>query len=558
MFRRATRRVVIVIAAAMVLSSLYSMRAADFPGSVQGIVKDSSGVPVSGAFVKLKNAERHLTFMVISQAQGRYTANDLPFGKYTVQGIGNGLQSEPAPVDVAEGRAATADVSLTANQPQMLKPGMPSTRFNAGYDGGPPATTLPDGDARGIVAQKCTQCHEIDRILNGRGDRPRWERTVRLMRDYAETGSAIVSITDEEGKLVVDYLTTNFYGTPKARAPRVDPNSRLPRTLLQGEATKYKIVEYEVPPPSRGFHEVTLDPRGNAWVSELTGGNLGKLDAKSLTFSEVPVPALPAGSKNVILNGMARGQGDQLWVVDPLNRRLIRHDSRTGEFNVFNVPKLKRGNPMSNSMRIHPDGSLWFTAIQSNAVVNFNPETNKFSFYDVPIAVKSANKRSAPYGMAISGDGKVWFAINEFDLMGRVDPSTGKVEEFPLPLKADGPIGPRKVGRDGNGNVWVGLHTIGKLMKIDYKTTKMTVYSPPTENAGIYGMSEVKDDKIWFAEDSVDKLGRFDSKTETFVEFPLPHAETDVRRLEADPINPKRIWYSGVSTNRIGYIELID
>src|SRR5919197_463424 len=107
-------KVVIVMVALITLVCPRLIQAQDRSGVLQGVVKNSSDAPVSGAFVKLKNAERRLTFMVISQAQGRYTANNLPAGKYAVQGIGGEYQSEPsAPVAVAAGRTATVDLSLT-------------------------------------------------------------------------------------------------------------------------------------------------------------------------------------------------------------------------------------------------------------------------------------------------------------------------------------------------------------------------------------------------------------------------------------------------------------
>ncbi|MEI4884437.1 carboxypeptidase-like regulatory domain-containing protein, partial [Klebsiella pneumoniae] len=72
-------------------------------------------------FVKLKNNARHLEFMVISQAQGHYAANNLPAGQYVVQGVGGGYQSAvSAAVDVAEGKTAKQDLSLTAKQAPML------------------------------------------------------------------------------------------------------------------------------------------------------------------------------------------------------------------------------------------------------------------------------------------------------------------------------------------------------------------------------------------------------------------------------------------------------
>src|SRR5437773_11862385 len=91
-FRDPNRKAVFLIALALFVS-MHAVRATDNNGVVQGVVKNSSGQAVSGAFVKFKNAERWLTFMVISQAQGRYTADKLPPGKYALQGVGNGFRA---------------------------------------------------------------------------------------------------------------------------------------------------------------------------------------------------------------------------------------------------------------------------------------------------------------------------------------------------------------------------------------------------------------------------------------------------------------------------------
>src|SRR6185295_14847719 len=109
MFKHSSRKAVPVTLAAAALFCV-QLRA-EMNGIVQGVVKNSSGAPVSGAFVKLKNDQRRLTFMVISQAQGRYAAKNLPSGKYVVQGVGGGFQSGwSTPADVADGKSATVDV----------------------------------------------------------------------------------------------------------------------------------------------------------------------------------------------------------------------------------------------------------------------------------------------------------------------------------------------------------------------------------------------------------------------------------------------------------------
>jgi hypothetical protein len=108
-------RIPAVIAAGVLFASVHSGRAADFAGSVHGVVTSASGKALPGAYVKLINPDRRLTFMVVSQAQGRYTLNNLPPGNYTVQGVGSGFQSKPMPVSLTAGTPATADVSLTTN-----------------------------------------------------------------------------------------------------------------------------------------------------------------------------------------------------------------------------------------------------------------------------------------------------------------------------------------------------------------------------------------------------------------------------------------------------------
>src|SRR4029453_9773169 len=97
-------RILAVIAAVVPFASVQSTQAQDFAGSVQGVVKSASGQALPGAYVKLINAERRLTFMLVTQAQGRYTMNNLPPGTYTVQGIGDGFQSKLTPATLTDGK----------------------------------------------------------------------------------------------------------------------------------------------------------------------------------------------------------------------------------------------------------------------------------------------------------------------------------------------------------------------------------------------------------------------------------------------------------------------
>ena len=559
MLNKLDRMPAIIVLAVIAVVYPCLAQAQDRSGTLQGVVKDSSGAPVAGAFVKMKNGERRLTFMVVTQAQGHYAVNSLPAGKYVVQGIGGDFQSEPsAPVEVAANHPATVDLSLTVARAAQLPPAWPGRRpgqRGGEAEGGEGATpTLPEGEGKHIVEAKCVTCHDATRIVRARADRERWGEIIQNMRLYAQGSSFAKDLTNQEAKVLTEYVTANFVQQARTARPKPDPNSRLPRQLVKGETAKYIAVEFELPNASAEPHEVTSDSQGNGWVTQRRGGRLGRLDTKTLVYTEIDPP--PAQSKMVRLNGITYDAKDKLWFVDGgPNRRFLSYDTKAKEFGVYTLPKLKNGNASGNTMRVHPNGTVWLNSIAANQVIRLDPRTKQFTVFEVPAGVK-LGKTANPYGMAIAGDGKIWIIENAVSQMARLDPVTGKFDEFEIPVKD--PVA-RKGGMDSEGNIWVGLHGAGQLMKIDYKTAQMIIFTPPSEDAGVYSVQgDPKSKLVWFSEQHVDKIARFDPATETFTEFPLPSAESDTRRIEVDRVNPKRIWWSGMSSGKMGYIELLN
>jgi streptogramin lyase/cytochrome c5 len=532
--------------------------AQDAVGTLTGVVIDAAGTPLAGAFVQMKNAERRLNFMVITQDGGKYSNDRLPAGKYVVQAIGGEQQSAPSTVvDVAGGKPAAVNLSLTVARAPALPPAWPGRQpgergaeAEAGSGGGP---VLADGQGKAIVEAKCQSCHDTQRIVRSRGDQARWQQILRSMTLYAQGSTLAQPLTDAEEKVVLAYLSSNYAPVPGSARPKPDPFSRLPRTLLPPAARNYMVVEYELPNPRAQPHEVAVDDAGNGWVTQRVGGRVGRLDLKALTYKEF-VP--PESRSNVVrLNAIRRGNHGEFWMVDGgPNRRWLSFDPKTERFAVYELPALRSGSASGNTMRVHPDNTVWLNSIAANEVIRLDPATKQFTFFEVPAGVK--NKKTAnPYGMAVSGDNKIWIVENAVDQIARIDPATGKFEEFPLPVKD--PVA-RKLGADWDGNLWVGLHGAGKLLRVDYKTVKMTEFAPPTEDAGVYlADPDMKNHLIWTSMQHVDKLGRLDPATGNWAEFPLMYAETDVRRIEVDPNNPKRVWYSGVLSSRIGYVEVL-
>ena len=54
-----------------------------------------------------------------------------------------------------------------------------------------------------------------------------------------------------------------------------------------------------------------------------------------------------------------------------------------------------------------------------------------------------------------------------------------------------------------------------------------------------------------------DKLGRFDPRTKTFTEYPLPNTYVSTRRIAVDPSRPNRVWYAGFYSDSVGFVEVM-
>ena len=536
-----------LIAVAVFASLCATSAVAHNASVVEGIVKNSSGQPVTGAFVKLKNAEKRLTFMVISQAQGKYTADRLPAGKYSVQGVGGGFQSDwSAAVTVADGATAKHDVSLTKRQAATLAPAWPGRMPEESVAN----AAWPDGAGKQIAMQRCTACHEAGRTLARRQDKEGWHETVEGMRENMKD-MGMPDLSEQEANTLVDYFASNF---PPMAQP--DENSRLPQTLMTGQALKYRVVQYDLVNGSAETHDIAVAPDGTGWSGQRMGGKLSKFDPETYEYTEFDPPMLKAAKARM---GNAQiGKDGVLWLPEPNDRRWLSFNTKTAQWASHPVPTTVRGSAGGNSMAIANDGTVWNTG--PGLAKSYNPTTKEWNYFDSPTA-KTSKLNPGGYGIAIAGDGKIWFAMNNVDKLARVDPVSGKVDEFNIPVQ--GIAYPRRMTNDADGNIWVSLWSAGKLMKVDYKTAEMSTFDPPSgSTSGVYSVDvDEKSNLIWMTLHRADKIARFNPKTLEWVEFPLPQAETDVRRVELDPSNPNRLWWATVGnfggSARMGFVELL-
>jgi hypothetical protein len=517
--------------------------ASPYHGTLEGVVKDASGKPVAGAFVRLKNAEKRLGFMVISQDGGAFSAKELPAGNYEVQSVGGDFQSKvSAAVAVPENGAAKVELALTDKRAADLAPAWPRRL--------PPEVAatmqLPEGPGKEIAETRCVSCHTQENWAGLGQSRDRWHELVEEMqKNIKEAG--MPQLSHEESETLINYFTASW--KPKGDP---DPNSRFPHQLMKGEQLKYRVVQFDLPNPKVEPHDVAVDPWGIAWSNQRFGGVISRFDPETLSYTEIAPPLTTAtkarpGNLQISKDGI-------MWVPDPNEKRWIRYDIKEKKWSNVPFPDSMLGRANSNSLALAPDGSVWGAG--PGALRRYDPATGKWDQYVTPTWNKT-HKNPGGYGISVDGDNRGWMALQRTGAMARADIKTGEVDEYPLP--GEGTLFPRRMSTDNSGDPWVALWQAGKLVHIDRNTGDMTVYDPPTPMNGAYAITmDRKNGYVWVTLHRVDKLARFNPKTKEWLELPLPQAETDVRRIEVDPNNPNRIFWSGVSNHaRMGFVELL-
>ncbi len=150
----------------------------------------------------------------------------------------------------------------------------------------------------------------------------------------------------------------------------------------------------------------------------------------------------------------------------------------------------------------------------------------------------------------------VWYAAEVGNVVVKLDPATGKLTPYDVPTPRSELRG---MASDAEGNLWVAATASGKLLKAEYRTGKVIEFTPPTKESGPYSVDvDSKRNLVWFSEIFTDRIGRYDANSNSFVEFPQPSADADVRRIEIDRSHPNRVWWAGASTDKIGYIEVTE
>ena len=369
--------------------------------------------------------------------------------------------------------SAKRDVDLAASKAQdfTLKPAKDYFRQLPGdlVLAGLPEDNDSDKKMKRIVRTVCTGCHTPSYVLQHRFDEAGWNAILELMKHVNVYG--IYQGPDHKATGVIDYNQKELAAyLAKARGPGEGAMKVTLRPRPSGEAARVVFREYDVPiDPDAGLTPEQIGNDGSDW-------SLG-----------TPSTLIP-------------GYGV--------------HDAW-----------------------LDLDGNIWFTCNVPNRYVTVARIDTKTGVVK-PVKVNGQNGLAAPtHGLTRDPNGILWFNINPGKGgLGRLDPKTEKVQVY-IPPQGMAPTGgATTVDFDGKGFIW-SSSPFGAL-RFDPETEKFIEFKSVTyktdNGTGVtYGLAADRDGNGWWAEMTLDIIGRGDPVSGKASEIRLPPVQAELDRASA-------------------------
>ena len=318
-----------------------------------------------------------------------------------------------------------------------------------------------------LVRNICTGCHTPSYILQHRFDEAGWNAIIELMKNANVYGTYVGKERSPSG--ILDYHQKELAAyLARARGPGESAMKFKLEPRPTGEAARVMFKEYDVPlDQDTGLPSNFVQNDGSDWS---------------------------LGTPSVLIPG---------WGV---------HDAW-----------------------LDLDGQLWFTCNIPNrrtTLGKIDPKSGAVKLFKVPAPNGLA---AQTHGMTRDENGIIWFNVNNGrGGLGRLDPKTERIDVYMPPQGMSPTGGAVTVDHDGKGRIWASAPD--GALRFDPQTETFTEFKSITHKTangtGItYGAAGDRDGNGWWAEMTLDIIGKGDSATGKSQEINLSPVKDEMDRV---------------------------
>ena len=526
------------------------------PPPLTGRVISAEEGAMEGVLVSARRAGSTITTTVVTNRRGeyRFPPGRLEPGRYALRIRAAGFELEgPDSVEIAANTTASADLRL--RRARDLAAQLSNAEWIA---------SAPGSDQEKAILRPCAHCHTLERIARSRHNADEMLAVIRRMATYPQLsfplkiqklpapriGPGPQSPEQQQAawRRQADYLTRfNLSAAPEWSYSL----KTLPRP--SGEATEVIYTEYDLPERTRQPHDVIVDSQGLAWYASFGEQIIGRLDPRTGTVKEYPVPLLKPAAPTGML-GARFDKDENLWLGMQFQGGIAKFERRTETFKTWSLPEALNGphvqiNQVSPD-RAHVDGKVWLQDAGTYTVLRLNVATGTFEVFE-PYKIPRPNVYDVIPDSANNG----FFLTMGSEDIGRIDAKTGKIAIYKTPTPRSGP---RRGMMDEHDRLWFGENNADRIGMFDTKAEAFQEWVPPTPGTWPYDVTIDKAGYVWTGGEFSDRVLRLDAKSGRFVEYLLPRP-TNIRRVFVDNrTTPPSFWVGNNHGASIVRLERLD
>ena len=505
--------------------------------ALRGTVRSQAEGLMEGVLVTLRGDDANHTVTVVSDAEGRYRFPRSHVGSgahaVTIRAAGYDLTGAGR-VTIENGTTANLDLAL--ERTKDLASQLTSLEWALSFPG-----TREQRDKLVYQAKSCNYCHNYERIVRSTHNAQRFEAVIKRMNSYYPDGTAVsndgrgwgqrlLKFGDSFGKMTPDGPMEgrgNRWGgwditelgqyleTVNLSGGKTTWSYEPKATLPRptGKGTRVIITQWDQPRKVTVSHDMAVDSKGNVWYGDESHQFIGVLNTKTNAFTDYPLPPVPAGH----LPGTRDVQvdhDDNIWF--PM--RVAGGASRLTKFEPTTQTVTIVDDTTGQFIGLGPDNKMWMGGAG-----------NAFTRVDIKTAKAEAEFEGRGYQVVVSSKGNPYIGGGA-GIVG-YDVEVGKPVSFALPTKGGFA---RRGKMDAQDRFWFGEYYADKIGMFDTKTETFKEW-PLRKYSTPYAASlPDMDGYVWAPSNMSDRLFRLNPSTGEIVEYLMP-TELDTKEIEFDP-----------------------
>jgi virginiamycin B lyase len=151
-----------------------------------------------------------------------------------------------------------------------------------------------------------------------------------------------------------------------------------------------------------GPYGISTCPSGNVYIASLAASYIAMINLASTTLATVDPPTKGQGARRVWCDSRSN-----VWVSEWNAGQLAQFQTETG-YTSWREWRLPGANPMAYAVYVDDQDIVWLTDFGANAIVRFDPRTEKFTSY-------AHAQSNAAVRQLLGRPGEVWGAMSGQD-----------------------------------------------------------------------------------------------------------------------------------------------